>query len=90
MTTQTLSHIAFGQTQTIAMLRIIVPAGQTIRLPETIQRFEVISGAAWVTMSEDDIVLQPGETLTVENRPYPVLLSAESKKSLMIECWQRQ
>lgn len=89
MTTQALSHTTFNRAQTAATLRIIVPAGQTIRLPETIQRFEVVSGAAWVTMSEDDIVLQPGETLTVENRPYPVLLSAESKRSLTLECWQR-
>jgi len=88
MTTQALTNLTFNRTLNNPAMRIIVPAGQTIRLPETIQQFAVVAGNAWVTMTGDDLVLQPGDTMSVENRPYPVILSAESKTSLTIECWQ--
>jgi mannose-6-phosphate isomerase class I len=88
MTAHSLPTLATRRTLTLAPICLTIPAGQTFRLPETFQRFTVVSGSAWVTVSGDDIVLHPGESLSVENRPYPVILSAESRAALTIECWQ--
>lgn len=88
MTTQALTSLTFNRSLNNPTLKMVVPAGQTIRLPETIQQIAVVSGNAWVTMSGKDIVLAPGDSLSVENRLYPVILSAESRSALTIECWQ--
>lgn len=39
-------------------------------------RFHLIEGRAWITVDDNDIIVETGETICIPVSPYPVIISA--------------
>ncbi|NWG17739.1 MAG: hypothetical protein HXY41_14020 [Chloroflexi bacterium] len=54
-------------------------------LPLANQVVRVLSGAAWVTLNQDDIIVKSGEKITLYPDKYPPVISALDNRQLVYE-----
>ena len=53
------------------------------RLPEKTQQLEIKRGQAWVSLGDEDIVLKPGETITLHADEHGAVISATGRGSMV-------
>ena len=68
-----------------ASLRLVLYAGEVLRLPQTRLQVRIVSGSAWVTFAGRDIVLKSGETTSFASGEDAALVSALEEAPLTIE-----
>lgn len=54
-------------------------------LPLAIQTVRVLSGTAWITLNQDDIIVKSGEKVTLYPDRYPPVISALDNRQLVYE-----
>lgn len=59
--------------------------GQVFRIPSVCQEIHVISGSAWITLAEEDIILQVGEKAFFTFNKDSAILSALGNMPLIVE-----
>lgn len=69
------------------MVRFVLYKNELFQLPPTCQGVQVVSGNAWVSMSEQDIVLSKGEETPLKPSRKSVLVSALGKSPAVVEAW---
>ncbi len=68
--------------------RLVLRRGDLFRLPAFSRGIEVVSGIAWVTVKDRDIVLTAGEKLVLPAGKDTVLISALGHHPLIVEVLQ--
>jgi hypothetical protein len=66
-------------------LRIVLCAGETIRLPRRAARITVLSGTAWVTEGGRDLVLASGGSVEIGAAADSPIISAVGTEALLLE-----
>jgi hypothetical protein len=70
-----------GKTLRLALLR-----GELLRVPRSARHLSVLSGRAWVSFGQDDLIVCRGESLSLGQRSRsPALVSALGDEALFVE-----
>jgi hypothetical protein len=75
---------------TLSSLRLILYKDEVCRLPQDCREIRVLSGRAWVTVSEKDLFLGSGDSLALNPKRTLTLASALGNVPLVMEVrgWQ--
>ena len=65
--------------------RFTLGNGEVFRIPHIYQKFQVLSGIAWLTIGGRDLILHSGEKIEFESRKDVVIISPLGKTRLMVE-----
>jgi hypothetical protein len=66
-------------------VRVTLLPGQIARLNPRCARVRVVTGTAYISRDQEDIVLQRGEDVTVQRGRYNALISAAGRAPLVLE-----
>lgn len=82
-----LENFALSQTSALSpeSLRLVLLAGEQIRVPRKQRFLRVVSGRAWVSYDGKDHDLTSGQGLALENRKDSAIVSAMDDESLVFE-----
>lgn len=70
------------------LYRLMLYKNELIRLPESCRELQVVSGQAWITQADKDIILRSGECAALNPSKDSVLVSALGNKPLIMEARQ--
>jgi hypothetical protein len=62
-----------------------VTKGEARRLPRTALTIRILSGEAWITLDDQDLVARGGETVTLPVGRFPAIISALGKRAVRYE-----
>ncbi|MEG4004901.1 hypothetical protein QUA41_06705 [Microcoleus sp. Pol11C1] len=68
--------------------RIILMENEVYRLPQTHREIQVLSGIAWITLDQQDIILQSSEKASLPPSKNIALISALNNIPLIMAVWQ--
>ena len=68
--------------------RIILMNNEVYRLPQTHREIQVLSGIAWITLDQQDIILQSHEKASLPPSKNFVVISALNNMPLILAVWQ--
>ncbi|MBW3586986.1 MAG: hypothetical protein KY448_14420 [Cyanobacteria bacterium 0813] len=68
--------------------RIILMENEVYRLPHTHQEIQVLSGIAWITLDQQDIILQSPEKASLPPSKNFAVISALNNMPLILAVWQ--
>ena len=68
--------------------RIILMENEVYRLPQTHREIQVLSGIAWITLDQQDIILQSSEKASLPPSKNFALISALNNMPLIMAVWQ--
>ncbi|AFZ09052.1 hypothetical protein Osc7112_4768 [Oscillatoria nigro-viridis PCC 7112] len=68
--------------------RIILMENEVYRLPQTHREIQVLSGTAWITLDQQDIILQSSEKASLPPSKNFALISALNNMPLIMAVWQ--
>ncbi|WP_333457870.1 hypothetical protein [Microcoleus sp. Pol10D4] len=68
--------------------RIILMENEVYRLPQTHREIQVLSGIAWITLDQQDIILQSSEQASLPPSKNFALISALNNMPLIMAVWQ--
>jgi hypothetical protein len=81
----TLTSKGYNDQSTLSSLRLILYKDEVCRLPQGCQEIRVLSGRAWVTVSEKDLFLCSGDSLALNPKRTLALASALGNAPLVLE-----
>ncbi|MGL5060642.1 MAG: hypothetical protein ACRC62_11745 [Microcoleus sp.] len=67
--------------------RIILMKDEVYRLPQTVREIQVLSGIAWLTFGEQDIILQSTEKTSLPPSKNFAVISALNNMPLILAVW---
>ena len=67
--------------------RFELPRGELFIIPRSRRFLQVLSGDAWVSMDERDIVAVPGDCVKLPQTRFPTMVSGLAGQSLLLEIW---
>jgi len=67
--------------------RIILMKDEVYKLPQTHREVQVLSGIAWITLDEQDIILDRSEKTLLPPSKNPVVISALNNVPLILAVW---
>ena len=67
--------------------RFELPRGELFIVPRSRRYLQVLSGDAWVSTDERDIVAAPGSCVKLPQTRFPTLVSGLGGQSLLLEIW---
>jgi hypothetical protein len=67
--------------------RIILMKDEVYKLPQTHREIQVLSGIAWITLDEQDIILNSPEKTLLPPSKNPVVISALNNVPLILAVW---
>jgi quercetin dioxygenase-like cupin family protein len=70
------------------VLRLVLYRKETYRLPQACRKIQVLSGAAWVTVAGEDVILTQGEKTSFMPGK-DVLISALGNAPLILEIHEK-
>jgi hypothetical protein len=68
--------------------RIILMENEVYRLPQTHREIQVLSGSAWITLDQQDIILQSHEKASLPPSKNFAVISALNNMPLILVAWQ--
>lgn len=68
--------------------RIILMNNEVYRLPQTHREIQVLSGIAWITLDQQDIILQSPEKASLPPSKNFAVISALNNMPLILAVWQ--
>ncbi len=68
--------------------RIILMNNEVYRLPQTHREIQVLSGIAWITIDQQDIILQSHEKASLPPSQNFAVISALNNMPLILAVWQ--
>ena len=68
--------------------RIILMNNEIYRLPQTHREIQVLSGIAWITLDQQDIILQSPEKASLPPSRNFAVISALNNMPLILAAWQ--
>ena len=68
--------------------RIILMENEVYRLPQTHREIQVLSGIAWITLDQQDIILQSPEKASLPPSKNFAVISALNNMPLILAVWQ--
>ena len=68
--------------------RIILMENEVYRLPQTHREIQVLSGIAWITLDQQDIILQSPEKASLPPSKNFAVISALNNMPLIMAVWQ--
>ncbi len=68
--------------------RLLLYKGESIRLDPTTRRVQVLTGRAWLTIQEQDIILSDGDELTIPASERNMVVSAVGRVPLALAVWR--
>ena len=68
--------------------RIILMENEVYKLPQTHREIQVLSGSAWITLDQQDIVLQSPEKASLPPSKNFAVISALNNMPLILAVWQ--
>ena len=68
--------------------RIILMENEVYRLPQTHREIQVLSGIAWITLDQQDIILQSHEKASLPPSKNFAVISALNNMPLILAVWQ--
>ena len=68
--------------------RIILMENEVYRLPQTHREIQVLSGTAWITLDQQDIILQSQEKASLPPSKNFAVISALNNMPLILAVWQ--
>ncbi|MEG4205105.1 hypothetical protein QUA20_14370 [Microcoleus sp. Pol7_A1] len=68
--------------------RIILMENEVYRLPQTHRELQVLSGTAWITLDQQDIILQSQEKASLPPSKNFAVISALNNMPLILTVWQ--
>lgn len=69
------------------MLSVALRPGELLRVPQDARNLQVLSGDAWISVDERDIVAQQGSRVVLPRTRYPVLVRGLRGQCLLLEAW---
>ncbi len=74
-----------GKLNSIMPCKLTLEKGEVFRIPQAYRQFHVLSGVAWLTVGDKDIILQSGEKASLESKKDVAVISALGKMPLVLE-----
>ena len=74
-----------GKLNCVMPCQFTLENGEVFRIPQVYQEFQVLSGVAWLTVGDKDIILQSGEKASLESKKDVAVISALGKMPLVLE-----
>lgn len=71
--------------KTVSPCRFTLLAGEIFRIPAMCQEVRVLSGSAWISVAQQDIILTSGEKALLTSNQGLAILSALGKTPLTLE-----
>lgn len=71
--------------KTVSPCKFTLLAGEIFRIPAICQEVRVLSGSAWISVEQQDIILNPGEKALLTSNKGLAILSALGKVPLTLE-----
>ena len=68
--------------------RIILMKDEVYRLPQTVREIQVLSGIAWLTLDQQDIILQSSEKTQLPSSKNFAVISALNNMPLIVAVWR--
>ncbi|MCU0546765.1 MAG: hypothetical protein MUE44_32140 [Oscillatoriaceae cyanobacterium Prado104] len=68
--------------------RIILMNREVYKLPHSVREIQVLSGIAWLTLDQQDIILQNPEKTTLQPSKNAALISALNNMPLVLAIWR--
>ena len=68
--------------------RIILMENEVYKLPQTHREIQVLSGSAWITLDQQDIILQSPEKASLPPSKNFAVISALNNMPLILAVWQ--
>ena len=68
--------------------RIILMENEVYRLPQTHREIQVLSGIAWITLDQQDIILESPEKASLPPSKNFAVISALNNMPLILAVWQ--
>jgi hypothetical protein len=84
---QRYSELAAPVSGTLEEDRIILMKDEVYRLPQTHREVQVLSGIAWITLDQQDIILQSSEKTSLPSSKNAVVISALNNVPLILAVW---
>ena len=79
----------YNSNSAFAVLRLILYRNETYRVPYVCGRVHVLSGVAWVTVNQEDIILTANEKVSfVGEKNDSCVISALGDTPLILEIWE--
>ena len=88
LNTFTLSHPPAKANAAGSMLRLLLYKGELYRLPPAAAGIRVLAGRAWLTVAGQDLLVTPGEKVSLPSRKDGALISALGQAPLILEIYQ--
>lgn len=84
---QITSELAAPVSGTLEEDRIILMKNEVYKLPQTHRQVQVLSGIAWITLDQQDIILQSSEKTSLPSSKNAVVISALNNVPLILAVW---
>ena len=74
-----------GKLNSVIPCQLTLEKGEVFRIPQAYRQFKVLSGVAWLTVGDKDIILHSGEKASLESKKDVAIISALGKMPLILE-----
>jgi hypothetical protein len=80
-----LTQLFKGDLNSVMPSRFTLENGEAFRVPQAYREFQVLSGVAWLTVGNKDVILRSGEKASLESQKNVAVISALGKMPLILE-----